>query len=134
MRSVSMAPEEAPSVMAMKRIGHVFDEFHSNSSAMIVLEGDQPLGPDAHHFYDEMVAKLRADPTKNLVIATGAQPFVPPLPGLDEVGCLTSDTLWQLRELPRRLLVLGVDFVLVDAVETALTKQTGLVPLVPLWR
>ncbi|MFN8225374.1 MAG: MMPL family transporter [Mycobacterium sp.] len=61
MRSVSMAPEEAPSVMAMKRIGHVFDEFHSNSSAMIVLEGDQPLGPDAHHFYDQMVAKLRAD-------------------------------------------------------------------------
>lgn len=33
-----------------------------------------------------------------------------------------------------RLLALGVDFVLVDAVETVLTKQTGLVPLVPLWR
>lgn len=45
--------------------------------------------------------------TRGIVIATGAAPFVPPLPGLDEVGCLTSDTLWGLRELPRRLVVLG---------------------------
>jgi pyruvate/2-oxoglutarate dehydrogenase complex dihydrolipoamide dehydrogenase (E3) component/uncharacterized membrane protein YdjX (TVP38/TMEM64 family) len=45
--------------------------------------------------------------TRSIVIATGAAPFVPPLPGLDEVGCLTSDTLWYLRELPARLVVLG---------------------------
>lgn len=45
--------------------------------------------------------------TKNIVIAAGASPFVPPLPGLREAGCLTSDTVWGLRELPRRLLVLG---------------------------
>jgi pyruvate/2-oxoglutarate dehydrogenase complex dihydrolipoamide dehydrogenase (E3) component/membrane protein DedA with SNARE-associated domain len=45
--------------------------------------------------------------TRGIVIATGAAPFVPPLPGLAEVGCLTSDTLWGLRELPRRLVVLG---------------------------
>jgi pyruvate/2-oxoglutarate dehydrogenase complex dihydrolipoamide dehydrogenase (E3) component/uncharacterized membrane protein YdjX (TVP38/TMEM64 family) len=45
--------------------------------------------------------------TKNIVIAAGARPFVPPIPGLDEVGYLTSDTLWGLRELPRRLVVLG---------------------------
>lgn len=45
--------------------------------------------------------------TRSIVIATGAAPFVPPLPGLDEVGYLTSDTLWGLRELPRRLVVLG---------------------------
>jgi pyruvate/2-oxoglutarate dehydrogenase complex dihydrolipoamide dehydrogenase (E3) component/uncharacterized membrane protein YdjX (TVP38/TMEM64 family) len=45
--------------------------------------------------------------TRSIVIATGAAPFVPPLPGLDEVGYLTSDSLWGLRELPRRLLVLG---------------------------
>jgi pyruvate/2-oxoglutarate dehydrogenase complex dihydrolipoamide dehydrogenase (E3) component/uncharacterized membrane protein YdjX (TVP38/TMEM64 family) len=42
-----------------------------------------------------------------IVLATGAAPFVPPLPGLAEIGCLTSDDLWQLRELPRRLAVLG---------------------------
>ncbi len=45
--------------------------------------------------------------TRSIVIATGAAPFVPPLPGLDDVGYLTSDTLWGLRELPRRLVVLG---------------------------
>ncbi len=45
--------------------------------------------------------------TRSIVIATGAMPFVPPLPGLDEVGYVTSDTLWGLRELPARLVVLG---------------------------
>jgi pyruvate/2-oxoglutarate dehydrogenase complex dihydrolipoamide dehydrogenase (E3) component/uncharacterized membrane protein YdjX (TVP38/TMEM64 family) len=45
--------------------------------------------------------------TRGIVIAAGARPFVPPIPGIDEVGYLTSDTVWNLRELPRRLVVLG---------------------------
>ena len=45
--------------------------------------------------------------TKNIVIAAGASPFVPPIPGLREAGCLTSDTVWNLTKLPARLLVLG---------------------------
>jgi pyruvate/2-oxoglutarate dehydrogenase complex dihydrolipoamide dehydrogenase (E3) component/uncharacterized membrane protein YdjX (TVP38/TMEM64 family) len=45
--------------------------------------------------------------TRAIVIAAGAEPFVPPIPGIDAVGCLTSETLWDLRELPRRLVVLG---------------------------
>jgi pyruvate/2-oxoglutarate dehydrogenase complex dihydrolipoamide dehydrogenase (E3) component/uncharacterized membrane protein YdjX (TVP38/TMEM64 family) len=45
--------------------------------------------------------------TRAIVIATGAQPVVPPLPGLVEAGVLTSANLWGLRELPARLLVLG---------------------------
>jgi pyruvate/2-oxoglutarate dehydrogenase complex dihydrolipoamide dehydrogenase (E3) component/uncharacterized membrane protein YdjX (TVP38/TMEM64 family) len=44
---------------------------------------------------------------KHIVVATGARPFVPPLPGLDSVEVLTSDTLWDVRELPKRLVVLG---------------------------
>lgn len=44
---------------------------------------------------------------RSLIVATGAAPLVPPLPGLDGVNYLTSDTLWNLQELPRRLLVLG---------------------------
>jgi pyruvate/2-oxoglutarate dehydrogenase complex dihydrolipoamide dehydrogenase (E3) component/uncharacterized membrane protein YdjX (TVP38/TMEM64 family) len=43
----------------------------------------------------------------SIVIATGARPLVPRLPGLEAVEYLTSDTLWELRELPRRLVVLG---------------------------
>ncbi len=45
--------------------------------------------------------------TRAIVIAAGARPFVPPIPGLEEVGYLTSDTVWNLRELPKRLVVLG---------------------------
>jgi len=45
--------------------------------------------------------------TRAIVIAAGAAPRVPPLPGLQAAGYLTSDTLWDLRELPRRLLILG---------------------------
>ena len=45
--------------------------------------------------------------TKNIIIAAGARPFVPPIEGLDKVGCLTSDSIWELKEQPKRLLVLG---------------------------
>lgn len=44
---------------------------------------------------------------RNIVIATGAKPFVPPIPGLAEVGYLTSDTVWDLRVKPKRMVVLG---------------------------
>jgi pyruvate/2-oxoglutarate dehydrogenase complex dihydrolipoamide dehydrogenase (E3) component len=45
--------------------------------------------------------------TRNIIIATGARPLVPPIKGLDSVDYLTSDTLWDLQEQPKRLLVLG---------------------------
>ncbi|MFY9722116.1 MAG: FAD-dependent oxidoreductase, partial [Azonexus sp.] len=45
--------------------------------------------------------------TRSIVIATGARPFVPPIPGIEAVGYLTSDNVWELRELPQRLVVLG---------------------------
>src|SRR5712664_2899998 len=49
----------------------------------------------------------RALTTRAIVIAAGARPFVPPIPGLAEIGCLTSDTVWNLRALPPQLVVLG---------------------------
>ncbi|MCU7879120.1 MAG: FAD-dependent oxidoreductase, partial [Candidatus Thiodiazotropha sp. (ex Lucinoma borealis)] len=45
--------------------------------------------------------------TPNIIVATGARPFVPPITGVENIDYLTSDNLWQLRELPKRLLVLG---------------------------
>ncbi|MBM3343042.1 MAG: pyridine nucleotide-disulfide oxidoreductase [Betaproteobacteria bacterium] len=45
--------------------------------------------------------------TKNIVIAAGARPFIPPIPGLAECNPLTSDNVWNLRKLPKRLVVLG---------------------------
>jgi putative drug exporter of the RND superfamily len=60
--SVSVSPEGAPSVQAMMRMGQDFKESDSDSSAMIVLEGQQPLGEDAHTFYAGLVRELRDDP------------------------------------------------------------------------
>ena len=45
--------------------------------------------------------------TKNIVIAAGARPFVPPIPGLVDIKPLTSDNIWAIRTLPKRLVVLG---------------------------
>jgi pyruvate/2-oxoglutarate dehydrogenase complex dihydrolipoamide dehydrogenase (E3) component/uncharacterized membrane protein YdjX (TVP38/TMEM64 family) len=45
--------------------------------------------------------------TRSIVIAAGARPIVPPIPGIERVRVFTSDTLWSLRELPQRLVVLG---------------------------
>ena len=59
--TVSMNAKDAPSAMSMSKIGTTFQEFNSDSNAMIILEGEQPLGPDAHRFYDEIVDKLEAD-------------------------------------------------------------------------
>lgn len=50
---------------------------------------------------------VRTLTTRSIVIAAGSKPFVPDLPGLTEVGFLTSDTVWSLSELPKRLVVLG---------------------------
>jgi len=45
--------------------------------------------------------------TRNIIIATGARPFVPPIEGIDQVDYLTSDNLWSLQTQPKRLVVLG---------------------------
>lgn len=60
-QSVPMSAEDASSTIAMNKIGQVFQEFHSNTSVMIVLEGDQPLGEPAHKYYDQIIKKLNAD-------------------------------------------------------------------------
>ena len=45
--------------------------------------------------------------TANIVVATGARPFIPPVPGLEDIDYLHSDNVWDIRELPKRLLVIG---------------------------
>jgi pyruvate/2-oxoglutarate dehydrogenase complex dihydrolipoamide dehydrogenase (E3) component/uncharacterized membrane protein YdjX (TVP38/TMEM64 family) len=52
-------------------------------------------------------SSVRKLSTRSIVIAAGAQPFVPPIPGVEKVRYLTSDTVWDLRRLPERLVVLG---------------------------
>lgn len=60
-RAVAVAPDDAQSMRAMRRAGKVFNEFDSNSIAMVVLESDQPLGEKAHRYYDHLVDTLVLD-------------------------------------------------------------------------
>ena len=60
--SAPMAPKDAPSMKAMMLMGHNFREFNSNSTVMIVLEGQDKLGDDAHRYYDSIIHQLQQDP------------------------------------------------------------------------
>ena len=59
--TVSLNAKDAPSMVSMQKIGANFEEFDSDSNAMVILEGDKPLGAEAHRYYDELVAKLKSD-------------------------------------------------------------------------
>lgn len=59
--SVPMTPRDAPAFKSMMHIGDKFNEFHTDSTAMVVLEGKDKLGDSAHEFYDRIVRKLRDD-------------------------------------------------------------------------
>jgi RND superfamily putative drug exporter len=59
--AVSLNANDASSVKAMARMGKAFKESDSDSMAMIVLEGDRPLGQDAHQYYADLVRQLRSD-------------------------------------------------------------------------
>ena len=61
--AISLSPQDAPSVQAMTRMGEVFKESNAESVALLVLEGDQPLGDDAHRYYDSIIRQLKDDST-----------------------------------------------------------------------
>src|SRR5689334_9176486 len=52
-RAVSLSVQDAPSMQARDHIGEMFGEANTDSVAMVVLEGREPLGESAHRFYDE---------------------------------------------------------------------------------
>jgi len=98
----------------MKRVQSVIRSIEPHDSA----ERYSALGVDIVHGSAKIVSPWEVDitrddgstqrlTTRSIVIATGARPFVPPIPGIEEVGYLTSDNVWELRELPQRLVVLG---------------------------
>ncbi|CAN1550859.1 COG2409 Predicted drug exporters of the RND superfamily [Mycobacteriaceae bacterium] len=59
--AVSMSPQDAPAVIAAKRMGAKFQESTSDSIAMVVLIGDEPLGDDARRYYDTLVDEFESD-------------------------------------------------------------------------
>ncbi|UJL27486.1 RND family transporter [Mycolicibacterium vanbaalenii] len=60
--SVSLNPVDAPSLQAAERMSDAFESSDGGGVVMIVLEGQEPLGDDAHRYYDHMIRQLRDDP------------------------------------------------------------------------
>ncbi|MBL0456031.1 FAD-dependent oxidoreductase [Aeromonas enteropelogenes] len=105
----SPSQSEADFAAVMARVAQVIREVEPHDS----VERYQGLGVECIEGAARLVSPWEVDvngrrlTTRHVVIATGARPLVPDLPGLGDVPYLTSDTLWQLRTPPRRLLVLG---------------------------
>lgn len=102
----------------MERIQEVISEIEPHDS----VERYTKLGVDVVQGYAKVVdpwtveiqrndGEIQRLTTRSIVLATGSKPFIPDIPGLEEVGYLTSDTLWdafaKLDEPPKRLVVLG---------------------------
>ncbi|WP_236981743.1 MULTISPECIES: MMPL/RND family transporter [Mycobacterium] len=59
--NVALSSPDMASFQATRRIGQAFKEFDTDSTAMVVLEGDKPLGAEAHHYYDTLIRKIEQD-------------------------------------------------------------------------
>ena len=93
----------------MKRVHRVIHDIEPHDS----VERYSGLGVECIHGEAKILSpwEVRVNgqslTTRAIVIAAGARPFVPPIAGIEQVGYFTSDTVWNLRELPARLVVLG---------------------------
>lgn len=105
----SPSQSQADFAAVMARVAEVIKEVEPHDS----VERYQGLGVECIQGRARLVSPWEVEvdgrrlSSRHIVIATGARPLVPKLPGLEQVPYLTSDSLWQLREPPRHLLVLG---------------------------
>ncbi|MBV7468873.1 FAD-dependent oxidoreductase [Aeromonas sp. sif0611] len=105
----SPSQSQADFAAVMARVAEVIKEVEPHDS----VERYQGLGVECIQGRARLVSPWELEVggrrlnSRHIVIATGARPLVPKLPGLEQVPYLTSDSLWQLREPPRHLLVLG---------------------------
>ena len=95
----------------MAHVRSAVDEaYRSESPEMLRADGIEVLMGRAR-FLDANTLEIGDGGDKlearRFLIVTGARPFIPPVPGLDEVGYLTYETVWDLEELPERLIVVG---------------------------
>lgn len=93
----------------MERVQGVIQKIEPNDS----VERYTSLGVEVIEGQGEIVSPYsvrvngKVITARSIIIATGARPFVPPIKGIENIDVLTSDNLWELREQPKRLLVLG---------------------------
>ncbi|WP_273762386.1 FAD-dependent oxidoreductase [Aeromonas hydrophila] len=108
---LGFGPSQASADFAavMERVARVIKEVEPHDS----IERYEGLGVECIEGEARLVSPWEVEvngqrlASRHIVLATGARPLVPTLPGLEQVPWLTSDTLWQLRAAPRQLLVLG---------------------------
>ena len=72
-----------------------------------VIEGEAKIVSPWEVQVTATTGESRTITTRSIVIAAGSRPAVPPIPGIEKIGYLTSDNIWNLRELPKRFVVLG---------------------------
>ena len=106
---VKPVPAEVDFAAAMERVQRVIRDIAPHDS----VERYTALGVECIDGAARIVSPWEVEvggrrlSTRSIVIAAGARPFVPPIPGIEAVDCLTSDTVWELRSLPARMVVLG---------------------------
>ncbi len=106
---LSNASTEVEFEKVMNRVHRVIKKIEPHDS----VERYTKLGVDCVQGEAKLLSPWMAEvngqkiTAKNIVIATGARPFVPPIDGLTDIDYLTSDNLWQLKTLPKRIVVLG---------------------------
>ena len=94
---------------AMNRVQDVIKEIEPHDS----VERYEGLGVECITGHAEILSPWeikvgdRVITTKNITIATGASPFIPPIKGIDKIDYLTSNNLWSIRDLPKKFIVLG---------------------------
>ncbi len=93
----------------MGRVGQVIEDIEPHDSAERYRKLGVEVVQGEARIVDPWTVEVdgRRFCARNIVVATGARPFVPPIPGIEQTGYLTSDSLWSLRQAPRDLLVLG---------------------------
>ncbi len=93
----------------MERVQRVVRAVEPHDSVERYTELGVECVQGAAHIHSPYAVEVNGETltTRNIVVATGARPAVPPIPGIEGIGYLTSDTVWNLRKRPERLLVLG---------------------------
>ena len=104
-----MAAPEVDFAKVMGRVQEVIKTIEPHDS----VERYSGLGVDCVSGHARLISPWvvevdgRQISAEKIILATGARPIVPPIPGLDQVEPLTSENLWQLDRLPQRLLIVG---------------------------
>ena len=106
---IDVAPPQVDFARVMGRVQDVIKTIEPHDS----VERFTGLGVDCLYGNAKLISPWVVDvdgqqiSAEKIILATGARPTMPPIPGIDQVDPLTSETLWQLQDLPERLLIVG---------------------------